>query len=82
MELYGSETSLQEFNLFLRKKGYQLISKSRGTLLQEACVRKNGRNYGGWVDRKFFYDKEDVILFANHLLLGTESNGYYIKYSS
>jgi len=34
-------------------------------------MRHKGHNFGGWIDRKLFYDKEDLVRLANHWLLGT-----------
>ena len=75
--MFGEKTSIKEFNKFLQKRGYQALKKNRGFLLQETVMRYKGRNFGGWIDKKFFYDKEDLIRLANHWLLGTnerESN--------
>ncbi len=71
--MFGNETTLSEFNPFLRKFGFRLrkLNSPDRWLLQEATLKhKNKLMF--WVDRKIFYDLEDVILFSNHLLLGTE----------
>jgi hypothetical protein len=69
--MFGRETTLEEFNSYLRTRGYQAINKGRGILLQETIMRHKGHNFGGWIDRKLFYDREDLVRLANHWLLGT-----------
>ena len=71
--MFGENSSLSDYNSFLRTHGYRLKNPrwgSRGVLLQEATIRLHSKNYA-WVDKKVFYDLQDVILFANHLLLET-----------
>jgi hypothetical protein len=71
--MFGENSSLSDYNSFLRTHGYRLKKPrwgSRGILLQEATIRLYSKNYA-WVDKKVFYDLQDVILFANHLLLET-----------
>ena len=72
--MFGEHSSLSEYNSFLQTQGFRLKKPywgSRGILLQEATIRLDNKNYA-WVDKKVFYDLQDVILFSNHLLLGTE----------
>ena len=72
--MFGEHSSHSEYNSFLQTHGFRLKKPywgSRGILLQEATIRLNNKNYA-WVDKKVFYDLQDVILFSNHLLLGTE----------
>ena len=71
--MFGENSSLSDYNSFLRTHGYRLKKPrwgSRGVLLQEATIRLHSKNYA-WVDKKVFYDLQDVILFSNHLLLDT-----------
>ena len=72
--MFGEHSSLSEYNSFLQTHGFRLKKPhwgSKGILLQEATIRLHNKNYA-WVDKKVFYDLQDVILFSNHLLLGTE----------
>ena len=72
--MFGEHSSLSEYNSFLQTQGFRLKKPYwgfRGILLQEATIRLDNKNYA-WVDKKVFYDLQDVILFSNHLLLGTE----------
>ena len=72
--MFGEHSSLSEYNSFLQTHGFRLkkpYGGSKGILLQEATIRLHNKNYA-WVDKKIFYDLQDVILFSNHLLLGTE----------
>lgn len=72
--MFSENSSLPEYNSFLQTHGFRLKKPhwgSKGILLQESTIRHNSKNYA-WVDRKVFYDIQDLILFANHLLLGTE----------
>lgn len=71
--MFGEHSSLSDYNSFLQTHGYRLKKPhwgSRGVLLQEATIRHNSKNYA-WVDRKVFYDLQDLILFANHLFMET-----------
>ena len=69
--MFGEQSSLKEFNSFLRTRGYRAIKWGRGILLQETVLRHKGHNVGGWIDRKLFYDQEDLVRLTNHWLMGT-----------
>ena len=82
--MFGENTTLPEYNSFLRKHGFRLKKPdwdSRGILLQEATILHNSKNYA-WVDRKVFYNIQDVILFANHILFGTGTHAKQLTTSS
>lgn len=71
--MFCEKSSLSDYNSFLKEHGFRLKKPqggSRGVLLQEATILHKSKNYA-WVDKKIFYDIQDVILFANHLFTET-----------
>ena len=82
--MFGENSSLSDYNSFLQTHGYRLKKPpwgSRGVLLQEATIRHNTKNYA-WVDKKVFYDLQDIILFANHLFMETQPCLEYWKFQN